>query len=512
MAAAAPLSSNSARHKPFRRSASAQPETLTMSLSPYSSRRKLRAKSPGRNLTAIFTAKGDSSGRLHSDDSSASRRKTSTSDFSNGLHLKTIKEVSSWNSLSRSSSAPHYNRHSETFPVNKPDDTEDSSTASDNDDYTNLTLSDEPDHYANKRVYPDLSNDSSLKLRSIPYKKKLRTDDNHNSQGLNEKQSVIHSLLKTFSKIIIFIIVLLFSLLFLTVGMTKFFVYQETKCEEKRNAMLPLNELKEQLSLFVVGQEIAIDVLISSLKKIVPNKSEKPLIFWMVGWTGSGKTHTTHIIKDILSETSYVHLVIPSLLPQDTSSLHKEMVKLFNRLDPCSLNVIIIDGWDEEGNFPIKVLENVIFHINHYKAEGYNIGQMVLILSGTRGSTEIGEYFLNLRQSGKSREEFKSEEFINVTTSLREAKLLRAVTQEFVLLPYLPLEVPHIKLCIKEELLKLQNTEVLLKEDKLKKITQKLLDQLNFLPASYPLVAVTGCKRVQPLLALLLSGPNPPSW
>lgn len=75
--------------------------------------------------------------------------------------------------------------------------------------------------------------------------------------------------------------------------------------------------------------------------------------------------------------------------------------------------------------------------------------------------------------------------------------------------PFLPLEVPQVKSCIKVELLKLQRLDLLVKEDELQRIIQQILNQVEFVPTSYPLFVDTGCKRVQVLLALLLSGSSP---
>ncbi|XP_045617481.1 torsin-1A [Procambarus clarkii] len=496
-------SSGSPRNKPSRRSLSLQPELSPSSSSLHSARKKLRGKSPGRNLTAFFTHKSDRFGRASVDDCRTSlRRRTVGSVSSNLLQLTSISEVSGWNSLSRSFSTPTYTHNNNKTPLDEPDESEESSVSSDDSDGHSSFVPEEHEHHAHKRLFTDfLKNDNSLMLQASSSRKKQRISEKSSNQDI-KNPSLLWKLIKAFSKIVMYMIVLLFSLLFLTVGLSQFFVYQKAKCEEKKNMVLPLDNLKDQLSLYVIGQEMAIGVIINSLKKILPNKIERPSLLWMVGWTGSGKTHTTHIIKNILSGTSQVHIIIPDLLPEDTGNLHGEMTVLFHKLDPCSLNLVIIDGWDDESNFPIKVLEHFFINFENSKTKS----QIVIILSGTRGSAEIGEYFLKLRNSGKSRKDFTSEDFIDVTASLKEVNLLKKITEEHTLVPYLPLEVPHIKLCIKEELKKLQKLEIIMKEDKLQKITQQIIDQLSFLPTSYLLVAASGCKRVQPLLALLLSG------
>lgn len=176
---------------------------------------------------------------------------------------------------------------------------------------------------------------------------------------------------------------------------------------------LPVSDLREQLSLYVIGQEIAIDVIIDTLGLIVSSRVEMPLIFWMVGWTGSGKTQTTQILKDGLRSTSLVHVVMPSLLPQDDEVLYEEIAALFHRVDPCLFNLIIIDGWVEEDDFPVKVIE-MMMNYHNYRAEGYNKVKIVIVLSGTRGSQEINSHFIDLRNSGKSKADLSVEDFAEI--------------------------------------------------------------------------------------------------
>ncbi|XP_042226951.1 torsin-1A-like [Homarus americanus] len=450
--------------KPLRRSLSAQPEEFILSSSPYSTHR--RPKSPGRSLTEIFVRRPHHVSRSSSIDQHRLERRRTVAIGDPSLEKPPIvKEVKGGSSLDRS------------LPLHE--------SSSNNDPVTS-----------------EVPDENVLRKRS---RKPVK---NEGKQSQKKTPSWSGKILKTIKMVLFCMLVLLLSVFLLTFGISAFIDYQEKECEAKRNRVLPLDELKEQLSMNVLGQDMAIDIILDTFGEMRPNQVRIPLIIWLVGGTGSGKTQTTQIIKHVFSGAYMVQIVFPSFLPRDDSSLYKEMSSLFHRLDSCSLNLIVIDGWDEEGNFPVEVLAKFITMVHKFNAEGNEKGQIVIIVSGTRGSEEINDYFVEMRQSGTPRANLSSEEFVDVISALDEYKLLNSITKNLVTVPFLPLEVTHVKMCIKEELVKLKKTEILLKEEKVQLITKQILDHLEFIPESHPLVAATGCKRVQALLALVLSGPR----
>lgn len=499
------FSESPSRHKPLRRSLSAQPEESTLSSSPYSTRKKLRA--PGRSLTEIFSRKLDHSARASTDDYHVyHRRRTINFTVPDTFKLSSVNEDDDSGPHNRSLSE-FISRRKISVPVYKKEFHESSESVVKKRYVTSKSVHEKTDHHI-KRDFAELMDESILDP-SDPSRKKVRIANGSCDESEEGNQFVVWRVLEIVCRIIFWLIFSLVLVFLLVMGILAFNFYQETACELRRSMKLPVSDLREQLSLYISGQEIAIDIITDSLKEIVPSRYEMPLILWMAGWTGSGKTQTTQILKDVMSNVSQVHVMIPSLLPQNGDYLHKEIASLFNRLDSCCLNLIIIDGWDEESNFPVKILKKFMLNFDNYRAEGYNKGKIIIVLSGTRGSQEINSRFIELRQNGKSRADLSTEDFAEMATALDEAKILNTVTKQYVFVPFLPLEAAQVESCIKEELQKLQKMNVLLKGDELQRITQQVLDQMNFVPTSHPLFADTGCKRVQPLLALLLSGSGP---
>lgn len=492
-------------HTSLRRSQSAQPEKSTLSSSPYSTKKKL--KYPGRSLTEIFTDRHDRSERAHSDEEGRRlhRRKTVASTPSGLSQLVPIREASSnWVSSDVTPVESDYGQLS-NLPVYKMPALNDASETYGNSNQTNSVEVYRRPYSRSKRGLSELKTDI-VGSRGSPTRTKIRSIGGRDGNKVKKSNVAEWKLLKLILKFSCWLVISVLLVLLLIIGTGILLAYLDAICQQKKNAILPLSDLKLKLTQTVIGQEIAIDMILRSLSGVQPGHVGMPLIMWMVGGTGIGKTLTAHILKDVLANVFPVHVLVASLLPSDDDDLENEITSLFHKLDSCSLSLIIIDDWDDQSNTPVKALKNILDNFQDYRTLGYEKGQVVIILSGTRGSQEIASRYTELRQRGKARTELRFENFNVLSTSIQEAELLSAVTKHYVFVPFLPLEASHIELCVRNELLKLLNADIVMQEEDLQKISQQVLNQLNFVPASYPLLVATGCKRVQPLLSHVLPG------
>ncbi|KAK4297450.1 hypothetical protein Pmani_030145 [Petrolisthes manimaculis] len=513
----ASTSRSPSRHKPLRRSLSAQPEESTLSSSPYSTRK--RSGLPGRSLTQYFTHSLDRSDRAGSDDSQVTQRRTSVTQSSKGvLQLMPLPEDSrllpSSSGLSEmefdspvrqvysdyerrtvvysvgngnSSSGPVFTTVCDekltTRTLNNDNDDNDDDDDDDDNNGTGVTV--------RRRKYPDSSN---------------RVSDKENKPKR-------FKMLRKICKMIILFIFLFFSFMFLGVGTSKLLIYREAVCNERRNTVLPIQELNNKLSEQVVGQELAIGLMVESIKVFVSSESVDPLLLWLVGSTGTGKTLTTSIIQNVLSNFTHVEVVVSSLLPLDRESLHVDSNRLLYNLDSCAINLVIIDGWDDKSNIPLTFLQNIMNGYRKNSDNGHRKWRLVLILSGTRGSEEVNKIYLDLHTNRlTSREEMQKYGLARLSTGMlvTEAAPLSTITKQYTLVPFLPLDVSAVQMCIRRELLKQRRTDVILDERKLRKISEDVVSHLEFMPSSSPVYSVKGCKRVQSLLALLLPNPHTP--
>ncbi|KAG0728436.1 Torsin-2A [Chionoecetes opilio] len=281
---------------------------------------------------------------------------------------------------------------------------------------------------------------------------------------------------------------------------------QESSCLAKRNAELPLTELKRQLKKNLVGQNIAVDSLVHNLEAFVASRAERPLVLWLSGWEGSGKTLTINTIRTVLPKDCKVQTVLAQLLPDGADSLHEKALTLVQGLDPCTTNLLVIDGWDGEPHLPLAILDQFLKSLRHPEALARDPGRVLVVLSGTRGSREIWQHFLDLQRTHGADRNYLEYDFTDLSARLRETHFLIPVSVEVALVPFLPMEVTHLRSCVVRELLKGQREDVLIEEEALARVTKEVLAHTEFVPGSEPPIAIHGCKRVSSILALVLSG------
>ncbi|XP_068215275.1 torsin-1A-like [Palaemon carinicauda] len=472
------------RQRPLHRANSLQPEFLPQRSSVYPALQKSR--NPGRSLTEIYTAK------------TKSRASSSDPAFSLRRRTLTTATPSLYSSASTDNRDRFLNRSfSEMSWSSVLDDSNSVSSYGSRQD-----AKQKEDAYS---VIDSESLVSNKTTESLLLSSDTEEECDIEVEKANNEPSCLWLILKNCFKMFFWITAFIFILIIIVLVFSMYVTYVKTQCDMQRKVKLPLKDLNKQLSESVIGQEIATSVIVNSLKNFENYQKNSPLVMWMVGWTGSGKTYTTNILKNVFSSTSQVLTVIPSLYPQNDITLLKQKVKeLYDELHPCSFNVIVIDGWDENDQ-PFEILEQLLVHFRIGLHQQRELGRTLIVLSGTKGSKSINQEYLRLHHMGKKRETFRVEDFKIVTEGETEGKKMLGIMKSYIFVPFLPMEIMQVQECITEELSKMNKTGFLPKDYSHEKITELVIGQLDFIPASYPLLAVTGCKRVQALLRLSLS-------
>lgn len=528
-----PCTPRGTRRSKLTRSHSEQPEEWCLSSSPYSARRK--PKSPGRNLTAIFT-RPERTERASSEDSRTLYRRRTIGTFYGDRRFATVPEDEHISLEKCVTEKKNNNISLSLFP--------DLENVEDN--YMSNSYSgiyEQRDHFNGSYEQKDNYNGSydhrenhsgSYEHRnnySGVYENRDRFDlmapvsrvesclRRRNAVPVGEKSAVskppvpkssslLCSILMRIGKlffwcsiIVLFVVLAIFSL-------STFILHQKSVCEQRQGLKIPLDSLREELTSHVIGQDIAKNVLLDSLQKFQDDDSSEPLIMWMVGWSGSGKTHTINIIKNLFPDPSQVRTFIPSILMLNLNNLQKHVSSLFKKLDSCGPRLIIIDGWDEDNDISINVLQTLVKEFKKLSKDKPT-GRIIVIITGTEGSREINRKYLKLRVEGKDREDLRLNDFMEVTQDIVTSRKLHEDFKRLIVVPFMPLEKLQVQQCVFQELNKIQeNVEEKYRNSLASKqfsVVEEVVKQINFIPAGQPLLSATGCKRVQPLLRLLLT-------
>ncbi|CAL4194649.1 unnamed protein product, partial [Meganyctiphanes norvegica] len=222
--------------------------------------------------------------------------------------------------------------------------------------------------------------------------------------------------------------------------------FMDEQCRNERSVEIPLSKLEKNLSATLFGQDIAVQTLVSSIQS--SNDIEVPKILWFLGWTGTGKSHSIRIITKVLKNVAHIEMVVPSLHLKNSEDVNSVAITLYLKLQNCLRNVIIIDGWDEEHNFAFDLLLSLDKMLRDDIIRGTPKGNTIFIISGIHGSQEINSRYLESRLSGRSRTELQLSNFQDEFNDLLDKNIFKTVAHKIKIIPFLPLEVDHIKQCV----------------------------------------------------------------
>ncbi|NWI39706.1 TOR3A protein, partial [Picathartes gymnocephalus] len=258
--------------------------------------------------------------------------------------------------------------------------------------------------------------------------------------------------------------------------------------------------LKADLSEQLHGQHLAKEVVVRAVQGFLQNpRPQKALVLSFHGWSGTGKNFVTrmvasHLYRDGLKSdcvrvfVSLLHFPHHNYVDSYKVQLQRQISETLQR---CRQALLIFDEAEKLHSSLLDAIRPFVAHhdMDHQRA-------IFLFLSNLGGNT-INEVALDFWRAGRAREEISMELLEQrLRLELQEAAensyahshLLRENLIDFVV-PFLPLEYHHVKLCARDAFLArgLPYTEATL---------DQVAQMMVFVPKEEKLFSAQGCKSV----------------
>ena len=320
---------------------------------------------------------------------------------------------------------------------------------------------------------------------------------------INEKQGLLQVICSFFLwmfKCILKVINVIFYVIMVIILVSMYCQWQIHRCDQDRDIKISTEEMYHNLSSVIVGQEIAIDYIITEVESYQYSHIDIPLLLWFSGWSGTGKSKTANIISEFFSP-SQVQVIHSSLIP--SYDMYSE--NLLQNLHSCKMNLVIIDGWDESSDDAFNLLRLFLNELDkRVKQNQLSLSKTIIILVGTRGSRSINEHYIMKRQNSHHRDKLTYEEFIKALEQSTEIKSLDKLPAIMRPIPFLPLEVAQVEKCIENEIKKILDDQINTMIDK-ESVIDNVIKTVNLYPSNFPLIAPSGCKRLETALQFHLT-------
>lgn len=267
--------------------------------------------------------------------------------------------------------------------------------------------------------------------------------------------------------------------------------------------------LRESLQNKVHGQPFITKKIYNALKAHMSNNQPpRPLVMYFSGWTGTGKTYVAKLIasslyKEGMKSRFVKHIIASYEFPTKIHDEHQILLYRQNlrnmirdTVKQCDRSLIILDELDKLPPGIVDSLQPLLDYIEDIDGVKYN--KAIFIFLSNTGSESLNKLAYKMFREGKERtdlvskdvEEILVNESFNETGGLRHSALLRRYSIG-VLVPFLPLERKHVKLCIEDELERLEYIV-----DDREKLIEDIADEMTYFPDNIQLYSKSGCKGV----------------
>ena len=183
---------------------------------------------------------------------------------------------------------------------------------------------------------------------------------------------------------------------------------------------IPLNinsiEIKNHIKKEVLGQDIIVDGIVSSLSKYNFIKNESPLIYRLIGKNGVGKTFLVDkIVKNIFSKQNYIKIDMKEYSSeQDLSKLIGSAPGyvgyndryLFDSIKDQPLSIILLDNMNDSKTYVAKYLLEAFEkgYLVNSKNEKINLSKCIVFITCTISNNKIG--FIDNKNSKTSKNKY----------------------------------------------------------------------------------------------------------
>ncbi|NXA69827.1 TOR3A protein, partial [Mohoua ochrocephala] len=252
------------------------------------------------------------------------------------------------------------------------------------------------------------------------------------------------------------------------------------------------------------GQHLAKEVVVRALQGFLQSpRPQKALVLSFHGWSGTGKNFVarlvaSHLYRDGLKSecvrvfVSLLHFPHHNYVESYKAQLQRQLSETLRR---CRQALFIFDEAEKLHSSLLDAIRPFVA-LHHNRGQADHQRAIFLFLSNLGGNT-INEVALDFWRAGRAREEISMELLEQrLRLELQEAAensyahshLLREQLIDFVV-PFLPLEYHHVKLCARDAFLArgLPYTEAMLDE---------VAQMMVFVPKEEKLFSAQGCKSV----------------
>ncbi|XP_075041126.1 torsin-1A-like [Mixophyes fleayi] len=281
-------------------------------------------------------------------------------------------------------------------------------------------------------------------------------------------------------------------------------------CEEDK--ALNITALQADLSTRLFGQHLAHDVIFRALTGFMSYENpKKPLTLSLHGWTGTGKNFVSKIIAenvyDLGMQSKFVHLFVSTVhFPHDKLiTKYKDQLQSWIRgnVSQCARSIFIFDEMDKLHTGLIDAIKPFLDYYEHI--DGVSYRKAIFIFLSNAGGDMINRAVLEFWKSGKMREELQLKDlesvlsvglFNNHNSGFWHSSLIDKNLIDFFI-PFLPLELTHVKHCVMAELRQRglgENEELAL----------RVAEDMVYFPKDSRMFSDKGCKTVSAKLNLHL--------
>lgn len=288
-------------------------------------------------------------------------------------------------------------------------------------------------------------------------------------------------------KINLMVIVILV-MMFLSIGFVTLMIEAGVDRDVHNTMNIISSDILTTLSWRLFGQHLVIESLSKNLESTFVSQSIQIVTLALIGPSGSGKSLTRQIIQDVLSNHGFA--IARQMNGKNISSLDN-VLNIMTRENRSRNLALIIEDSDRTFGDGMTAASTVLAskHAIHYD-------KVVVIVVSTVFSGEINNYMFEDCRYGKKRFDITNEDIIRHLHSKPNNHQFANVNGQngqlrTIVLPFLPLDVDQIKMCIGTELARRG-----VSKEKWNKLTGKVLNQMDFYSQCGGRFSESGCKLV----------------
>ncbi|XP_063288464.1 torsin-1A-like [Pelobates fuscus] len=274
------------------------------------------------------------------------------------------------------------------------------------------------------------------------------------------------------------------------------------KCNKEGNLNVAAMQWDLESKLF--GQHLAKITTLKVLPGFLKNKHhKKPLVLSFHGLSGTGKNYISQIIAQHIYpeglKSKFVHQFVATLHFPHVKYLDMYKDQLQNwikgNVSACERSVFIFDEVDKMQSELIDAIKPYLDFHEHIDRVDYRKA-IFIFLSNTGGEVLLG-LALDFWKAGKQREDIKMSDvehrlslvaFNEKDGGFWHSSLISHHLIDFFV-PFLPLELQHVKMCIRRALL---DRGYIIEEDTVSKVA----NDMTYYPKDEKVFSVKGCKVI----------------